>query len=167
MTEITGAEAATADPSSLLGLHGSPSARLEDEHRRVALIVEGEAPIGLALADLLAGLGWRSLVAHGPEHATMIAQEQALDMLVADFDLGGTSGASLAASVTRRQAAVPVVLISGLHDAAHVEVWPPQAFMPTILGIGALGSTIAAMFDMQHAPQPFPAAPGPRPDRYL
>jgi CheY-like chemotaxis protein len=154
MVNITGSELAAANPNRVPDERALASGGGQGGGR-VALIVEGEAPIGAALADPLAAIGWQALVARGPEDAVVIARDHAVDLLVADFHLGTTTGESLAASLTRRQETLPVVLISGVQDAARVEVWLPTAFAPTVLGVDALISAIAALFDAPHGSPTF------------
>jgi CheY-like chemotaxis protein len=114
--------------------------------QRLALIVEGASPLGSALTVPLAASGWLTLVAHSPEDTSSIARDHALDLLVAEFHLGATSGASLAATLRRDRPSLPVVLMSGVHDEAVIELWPPTAFMPVILRADALVSVICDMF---------------------
>ncbi|HYO42182.1 MAG TPA: hypothetical protein VES19_03190 [Candidatus Limnocylindrales bacterium] len=116
--------------------------------RRLALIVEGTSPIGTVLAHHLTALGWRSVIARGPEHAHHLAGEEAFDLLVADAELGDTSGESLAAGLTSHRAR-PVVLVSGLHAAEGIELWPPTALMPTVHSIDTLFPALGELFDQQ------------------
>ncbi len=129
---------------------GDPASAPAVGVQRLALIVEGDSPIGSALSDTLAPHGWRTLVTRSPEAALRVAHEHAFDLLVADFQLGATSGESLADRLRRGRASFPVVLMSGLHDEARIELWPAAAFMPTILRVDMLVSRICAMFDAPH-----------------
>ncbi len=110
------------------------------------------SPISSALADPLAAYGWRTLVAGSPEDALSVASDCPFDLLVADFRLGAMSGENLAASLRRDRPPFPVLLMSGLHEEARIELWPPAAFMPTILRVGGLVSTIRALFEVPQRP---------------
>jgi CheY-like chemotaxis protein len=113
--------------------------------RLLALIVEGTAPIGTVLAHYLTALGWRSVIARGPEHAQRLADVQAFDLLVADAELGDTTGESLAAGLIRHRAR-PVVLVSSLHASEGIELWPPAALMPTVHSIDTLFPALGVLF---------------------
>ena len=115
--------------------------------QRLALVVEGAAPLGSALADPMAEHGWRTIVARGAEDALAIAGDHPVDVLVADFRLGATSGEALAASLRRDRPSLPVVLVSGLHDEARIELWTPAAFMPRILHADVLVASICAVVE--------------------
>jgi len=118
---------------------------------RLALIVEGAAPISAVLADSLTALGWRTVVARGPEEARRLAAEHAFDMLVADAALGAVSGETLAAGLIKHRAR-PVVLVSDLRGPGGIEVWPPASFMPTVHSLDTLFSAISSLFDFGDAP---------------
>ena len=128
------------------------SGATDARQRRLALIVEGSAPIGALLARSLAALGWRSMIAHGPEHARRLAGVQAFDLLVADAELGDTSGEHLAAGLTRHRAR-PVVLVASLHAAAGIELWSPAALIPTVHSIDTLFPALGDLFDQRHGVQ--------------
>jgi CheY-like chemotaxis protein len=102
------------------------------------------------LAGPLEAFGWRTLVAHGPEDSSRIARDHVLDLLVADFDLGTTSGVDLAANLRTDRPLLPVVLMSGVHEEASIELWPPTAFVPVLLRADALISAICGLFDASH-----------------
>jgi CheY-like chemotaxis protein len=144
----TSEDSATADTDRR---EVSPDVSGRRANGRLALIVEGHPQTSALLADSLATLGWRTVVARGPEHALRLADEHSFDLLVADAALGTTSGGSLAASLTRQQAR-PVVLIAGLHDPAGVELWLPGAFMPAVHGIDTLFRALGALFEREEAP---------------
>jgi hypothetical protein len=113
----------------------------------LALVVEGAAPLGSALVGPMAAHGWRTIVARGAEDALAIAGDHPLDVLVAEFRLGATSGEDLAVSLRRDRPSLPVVLVSGLQHGARIELWPPAAFMPRILRADSLVATICTVVE--------------------
>jgi two-component system response regulator FlrC len=76
------------------------------------LVVEDDAELREALCDTLelAGYGYRE--ADSGEAALLLLQQESVDMVVTDVNMGGMDGHDLLAHITQRWPALPVLLIT-------------------------------------------------------
>ena len=85
-----------------------------DNGSRVALVVEDEALVRSDLVIELSCQGWDVLDTSSGEHAVRLAEENRIDIVVTDIQLGGPIGGwDVAETVRRIWRDVAVVYISG------------------------------------------------------
>ncbi len=81
-----------------------------------ALIVEDEAILALAISDVLAGEGFRTILAHTAAEARTADD---LTVAVVNLRLGGEiAGQHVIRSLRRRMPNLPVVVVTGYHEQA-------------------------------------------------
>jgi signal transduction histidine kinase/HAMP domain-containing protein len=94
-------------------------------HGETVLVVEDEAPVRLTLAHLLAELNYQVLTASSAENALEIHAAQAGDvaLVLTDLVMPGIGGLGLVRELRRRNAALPVVVMSGyVGNSSHAAV---------------------------------------------
>ncbi|BCP51785.1 hypothetical protein K32_04020 [Kaistia sp. 32K] len=84
------------------------------------LLVEDEATLRLAAADLLEDLGFRVETAGSAQEATARVDRRGGDyqVVIIDLDLPDRSGAELAKEIRDNRADVPIVIASGYDEAS-------------------------------------------------
>jgi PAS domain S-box-containing protein len=105
------------------GQHRPPRAHEESERREVreavrglrVLLVEDDALIRLATADMLAALGHAVFEAANAAEAARVLDAERVDVLLTDISLPGVSGRDLAAEAARRYPGLRIVFATG-HD---------------------------------------------------
>lgn len=109
------------------------------------LVVEGDADIGAALAELLALAGWRPRVVRDDAAAlAWLDAHPAPALVVVDLPLPGPDAAGLAAwRADPRLAGVPVLVVSARADGARVAADAP--FLAKPFDVGALLGAVAAL----------------------
>jgi len=76
------------------------------------LIIEDELPMRTALADVLAGEGYRVLTAAEGERGLRRALEEAPDLILLDIMMPRLDGYAVCAELRRRSEAVPILMLS-------------------------------------------------------
>ena len=133
------------------------SARIDD---RLILVIDDEADIGVLLAEILSGAGFRVIVSDGTESALRSvfapgAERPAL--VVLDLDLEGRDGLELLASIwgAEHREAIPVVVFSGIPDAlsrVQAHRLPVTRVLPKPVGVGRLLDELEAVLSEQPEP---------------
>lgn len=83
------------------------------------LVVEDEAPLGEVFRDLLAELGHDAIIVRSAEAALGTLEEQRPDAIILDINLPGMSGLDFLQLRPVRDAALPIVAISGVATEAQ------------------------------------------------
>lgn len=116
------------------------------ERRRVLLIDDDE--IGLmARQALLESRGYKVLTSDTDEGAYEILRGTAVDLVVSDHFLGGTTGGQVAARIKELAPQVPVLVVSGAfkHELPADALVGADRFLSKAEGPDALLETVAAM----------------------
>jgi PAS domain S-box-containing protein len=108
------------------GTQHSEAASTEGARPLRVLLVEDEALIRFATADMLDELGHAVLEAGDAEEALRLLGENPVDVLLTDFSLPGTSGGDLAAEALHRLPDLRVIFASG-HDLSRAKNLPAGA----------------------------------------
>jgi signal transduction histidine kinase len=114
-------------------------------HGETVLVVEDEAPVRQTLAKLLAGLNYQVLTASSAENALEIHATHAgrVALVLTDLVMPGMGGLGLVRELRRRNATVPVVMMSGyLGDAARAKVDGVMATVEKPMTISRLGAVV-------------------------
>ena len=106
--------------------------QVDPPHRSgVALVVDDEEIVRLAIADMLADLGFEPVEAISAEMALECLQSgRHFDVLVTDHLMPGMTGAELAQLVRERWADTPVLIVSGYADADGISLNLPRLTKP-------------------------------------
>jgi PAS domain S-box-containing protein len=108
-----------------LGFHAeakreAPPAQVAGTER--VLIVDDDAAVIRVLTRLLERQGYRVEATEDPTKALdRICQGESLDLVITDFDMPQMNGLELTQNIRSRQHEVPIILITGLGDAATDE----------------------------------------------
>ena len=103
----------------------------EQGHHGTALLVDDEELVRASTAHMLAELGYRVVEASSADEALrVIAREPALDLLVTDHLMPGTTGADLARAVQGQRPSLPVLIVSGYADADGIAPDLPRLTKP-------------------------------------
>jgi DNA-binding response OmpR family regulator len=111
----------------------------------IALVVDDEVAVGNRIGRLLEQNGWRALVAQHPERGLAMSRRVPIDLVVTDFEMPGMTGLELAANLWRRDADLPVVLISEWPEAGRLTVGSKLAFVPKPLDLSLLLARVDAL----------------------
>jgi ActR/RegA family two-component response regulator len=121
---------------------------MQDKTRPLALIVEDEALIALAVEDLLTAEGFDTLRATSEEQVlTLTPAAGSLAVAVADLRLGGDlAGQRIIRALRRQVPDLPVVVVTGFgHDAPEADLrglgWPTVR-LPKPAGYDALAVAV-------------------------
>jgi two-component system, cell cycle sensor histidine kinase and response regulator CckA len=112
---------------------------------RLALVVDDDPAVGDLMGMILESRGWKAIVASDPVEAAALAKEQAIDLLLTDLQMPAMTGLRLAATLRKRNAALPVVIMSGQPASSAIEVPPPYAFLRKPFGALTLLEAIAEL----------------------
>jgi two-component system cell cycle sensor histidine kinase/response regulator CckA len=104
---------------------GAAAAAAPSRRARV-LLVEDEMAVRELLEEMLERSGFDVASAETGEQATLIASEQAFDVLLTDIDLPGMNGAQLSATLHRQLPHLAVVLMSGYPEDGALEQAHPE-----------------------------------------
>jgi two-component system OmpR family response regulator len=85
----------------------------------VALVVDDEPIIRQLVSTVLRRRGWTVLEAEDGTVALTVAESEALDLLVTDYEMPVISGLTLAERLRRTDADLPVLMVSGHPEVAH------------------------------------------------
>jgi DNA-binding response OmpR family regulator len=91
------------------------------------LVVEDDLVVGAAAAEALEEAGFEVLIAASGEEAEIILNQEMIDILFTDIDLGGRDGFDLAHRALRAKPDLPVVLASGRSRRCHGDRIPAGA----------------------------------------
>lgn len=83
------------------------------------LVVEDDLMVGAAAAEALADAGFVVLTAASAEEAEIILDQEMIDVLFTDIDLGGRDGCDLAQRALKAQPDLSVILASGRSRRCH------------------------------------------------
>ncbi|MBB3172201.1 signal transduction histidine kinase [Endobacter medicaginis] len=132
--------------------HGEPPARAEPPRGtgRVALVVDDEPTVRLAVRELLGELGYRVIEAH--DSTTGLAALEApgvIDLLVTDVGLpGGMNGRQLAEAGLQRRPELKVLFITGYAETTVLrdgDLGPRMALLIKPFGLDALTRQIGLL----------------------
>jgi CheY-like chemotaxis protein len=154
-----------------VGGHGAPAAEGPARDRgqvpidapvrpaqpRTVLVVDDDGSIGDLIRRIAERDGWHALVVTTPGDALTVSGHLRVDLLVTDLDMPGMSGLDLAAQLWRRDADLPVLVVSGWPEASGFVAGPRLAFMSKPVEPDHLRAHIAALAGVQVA-----VAAGPR-----
>jgi two-component system cell cycle sensor histidine kinase/response regulator CckA len=99
----------------------APAPKVGERHgQETLLIVEDETAVRNLVASALRNEGYELLLAASAEDALAIVErrDRPIDLLLTDAIMPGRSGVELAASLTARTPALPVIIMSGYTDEA-------------------------------------------------
>lgn len=82
-----------------------------------ALVVDDEELVRLSTAEMLEGLGYKTIEASSAEVALKVLEERTVDLLVTDHLMPGMTGTELAKAVTGQFPSLKVLIVSGYADA--------------------------------------------------
>jgi DNA-binding NtrC family response regulator len=85
-------------------------------HKAVILCVDDEENPLVLRTLVLQKAGYEVITARGAEEAFAVISSRAVDLVVSDHLMPGTTGAELAQQVKSQYPKIPVVLISGVND---------------------------------------------------
>ncbi|MBO1908397.1 response regulator [Microvirga sp. 3-52] len=91
------------------------------------LVVEDDLMVGAVAAEALEDAGFVVLTAASAEEAEVILDQETVDVLFTDIDLGGRDGCDLAHRALRTQPDLPVILASGRSQRCHSDRIPAGA----------------------------------------
>jgi DNA-binding NtrC family response regulator len=91
------------------------------------LVVEDDLMVGAAATEALEEAGFVVLIAASAEEAEIILNEEMIDVLFMDVDLGGRDGCDLAQGALKARPDLPVVLASGRSRRCHAARIPAGA----------------------------------------
>lgn len=91
------------------------------QQRRTIAVVDDDAGVRAALADLLHSAGYRALTFASAEDFLEQGDTQRFDCLIADMHLPGMSGIALLRQLAANGIALPAVMITGREDPAMQE----------------------------------------------
>ena len=83
------------------------------------LVVEDDLMVGAAAAEALEDAGFVVLIAASAEEAEIILDQEMIDVLFTDIDLGGRDGCDLAQRALYAQPDLSVILASGRSRRCH------------------------------------------------
>lgn len=112
------------------------------------LLVEDDALIRMATADMLSDLGHEVIEAGDGKQAQAILQAQPIDLLITDIGLPGISGTALAKAARASNADLPVIFATGVTASADDEIFtavPGAVFLDKPYSIPRLTEAIAAV----------------------
>ena len=117
------------------------------EKRRV-LIIDDDTTVASIIADMVRSFGHFPVVAWNRETALSLWREtkQGFDLVIVDFLLGSSSGATLAVKLAKEKPNVPFILMSGMSED---QVDLPQGkvqYLGKPFSVEALGKKIEAAF---------------------
>jgi len=103
----------------------------DEGHHGTALLVDDEELVRASTAHMLAELGYRVVEASSADEALLlIEREPALDLLITDHLMPGTTGADLARAVQGQRPSLPVLIVSGYADAEGIAPDLPRLTKP-------------------------------------
>jgi PAS domain S-box-containing protein len=103
----------------------------EPGHHGTALLVDDEELVRASTAHMLAELGYRVVEASSADEAlSVMAREPAVDLLITDHLMPGTTGVDLARIVQGQIPALPVLIVSGYADADGIAPDLPRLTKP-------------------------------------
>ena len=95
------------------------SKRLQTTNRLRVLVVDDEKAVLRSTVRLLDVLGYATVSAEsGSEALRMLASNQKIDLVLADFAMPEMSGGELAEAIRAMRPTLPVILITGYRDLA-------------------------------------------------
>ena len=104
------------------------------------LVVEDADGLRALVARVLQRQGYAVLVASDAEEAIrLFEQSSSIDVVLTDLEMPGGSGQGLAAELVKRDPALKVVYMSGVH---HAGLEPGIIFLQKPFTAGALGAKI-------------------------
>jgi CheY-like chemotaxis protein len=129
------------------------------------LVIDDDPDIGVLLAEVLSGAGFRVAVSDGAEEAlpgVLALDAERPSLVVLDLDLAGRDGLELLADLwgSERRGGVPVVVFSGVPDAAErvqAHGLPVSRVLTKPLGMGRLLDELEAVLAERNEPIPDPA----------
>ena len=93
--------------------------REQVKFRHVVLVVEDELVIAEIAAEVLEEAGFAVLIAASAEEAEVILEQNRVEVLLTDINLGGMDGITLAGRARLRQPNLAVVFASGRSRKLH------------------------------------------------
>jgi two-component system C4-dicarboxylate transport response regulator DctD len=114
---------------------------------RVALVVDDEPLARRLVSSVLRRVGWSVIEAPDGRTALRVAPES-LDLLVTDFEMPEISGIALAEELRRRDADLPVVMVSGHGDGRDLLArlrGPQAAFVAKPFPVDLLIATVGSV----------------------
>ena len=87
------------------------------------LLVEDDALIRMATADMLTDLGHEVVEAGDGTQALAVLEAEAVDLLITDIGLPGISGTELAKAARAGNASLPVIFATGVTPSADDEIF--------------------------------------------
>ena len=97
------------------------------------LVVEDEVPLGEVFRDFLAELGHDAIIVRSAEAALGTLEVQRPDAIILDINLPGMSGLDFLQLRPVRDAALPIVAISGVATATRCGVFMRRRYHPALL----------------------------------
>ena len=119
--------------------------------RRI-LLVEDDALIRMATADMLTDLGHEVIESGDGAQARAVLEAQTVDLLITDIGLPGISGAELAKVARAGNASLPVIFATGVTPSADDEIStaiPGAVFLLKPYSIPGLTKAIASLRSVQ------------------
>src|SRR5262249_43702939 len=96
-----------------LALHGASASRGRGERMSRILAIDDEDVIRMLVVEILESVGHEVIGATRAEHALDLLDDGEFDLVVSDVVMPGLSGLELLEAARRRQASLPVVLVTG------------------------------------------------------
>jgi PAS domain S-box-containing protein len=118
--------------------------KLEPQQSRV-LIVEDNVLIRMAMADMLADLGYEVLEAASAEQALPILEQGGIDTLVSDLGLPGMSGEDFCRKVRSRWPMIGIIFATGSDRGPTLEDASRTALLPKPHGLEELKKALEAI----------------------
>lgn len=140
------------------------------EKQYTILLVEDDRGIQRALAEALHQSGFTVLAEHDGEWARTTWQQRRVDLVVLDAVLPRRNGFQLAHEIRRGNKSIPILLVSGIYEAAKVkaqleEIAPPVRFLEKPLEPSQLVAVCRKALGLQESEVSNPSAGRKRRER--